>query len=215
MKRLKSILFIICAIMILAPSGIQAQDGGDMPGMVIKTNPLAALGGPFWVTIVPLTGEYKVLFEKRTNEKQSVMVGASFLGPSLILNLDEITSEGEDISGINTAGFRAQIWYKFYLGNTSAPEGFYLGPHVSYAAASLVNKDNTSDKLKMSKLNINAVIGYQLIAGNGFALDIYTGLGGRNIGFTAEGDSEEVLDFEMDNKFSASVTFGINFGYAF
>lgn len=215
MKKLKSILLIICVSLILAPAGIQAQDTGDSPAMVLKTNPLAALGGPFWVTIVPLTGEYKVLYEIRTTQKQSVMFGASFLGPSLILNLDEITADEGDISGINTSGFRGQIWYKFYIGNTTAPEGFYLAPHVSYAAASLVNKDNTSDKLKMTKLSIDAVIGYQLIAGNGFALDIYTGLGGKNMSYTAEGDSGETFDFDMEDKFKASVTFGLNFGYAF
>jgi len=184
--------------------------------MVVKTNPLAALGGPFWVVIVPLTGEYKALFEIKTLPKQSLTVGASFLGPSLILNLDEITSEGEDISGINTAGFRAQLWYKFYIGrNKEAPEGFYLGPHVSYASANITSKDVDSDKLGMAKLNFNAVIGYQLITNGGFALDIFTGLGMKNLAYSAEGESGEILDFEMDDKFSPSVVLGLNFGFAF
>ena len=214
MKTLKGLLIIICSVMLLAPSA-QAQDNGYMPSMVVKTNPLAALGGPFWVTIIPITGEYKVLFEMRTLPKQSVTLGASFLGPSLLINLDEITSEGTDISGINTSGFRGQLFYKFYIGrNTEAPEGFYLGPHFSYAMATIVNKDNEADKLGGTKLNINGVFGYQIITDGGFALDIFTGLGLRKLGFTAEGDSGDIFDF-VEDKMSPGVVFGINFGFAF
>ncbi|MDX2413835.1 MAG: hypothetical protein QNK33_01470 [Bacteroidales bacterium] len=215
MKKLFGLLIIISAFMLLAPTA-QAQESDYAPTMVIKTNPLAALGGPFWVVIIPLTGEYKALFEIKTLAKQSVTIGASFLGPSLLLNMDEITTEGEDISGINTAGFRAQLWYKFYIGrDKEAPEGFYLGPHISYATANLTSKDVTSDKLSMVKLNVNAVIGYQLITSGGFAFDVFTGLGLKNLGFTAEGDSGDILDFEMDDKFTPSVVLGINFGFAF
>ncbi len=117
MKKLKGLLIIVCAVLLLAPgTQLQAQDSDYTPTMVLKTNPMAALGGPFWVLIIPLTGEYKALFEIKTLPKQSVTIGASFLGPSLLLNMDDITSEGESLSGINTAGFRAQLWDKFYIG---------------------------------------------------------------------------------------------------
>jgi len=215
MKGLRNILLMII-IVLLGASSTMAQEGNTAQRFVIKTNPLAALGGPFWVTIIPVTGEYKLLFEAKTLPKQSVTLGASYLGPSLLLNLDELTSEGEDVSGINTAGFRGQLFYKFFLSrDTEAPEGLYVGPHFSYASATITSKDNSDDKVDMMKMNINGIIGYQLISSGGFALDIFTGLGVKSRKWTFSGDSEEIFDVSINNKASASVAFGFSFGYAF
>jgi len=200
----------------LGVSSTMAQTGDNSHRFVIKTNPLAALGGPFWVTIVPVTGEYKVLFEARTMPKQSITLGASYLGPSLLLNLDELTNEGEEVSGVKTSGFRGQLMYKFFLSrDTEAPEGLYVGPHFSYASASIASKDNTSNKINMMKMNFNGIIGYQLITSGGFALDVFTGLGVKSSKWTPEGDSEEIFDVPFQNKAAASVAFGFSFGYAF
>ncbi len=215
MKGFRKVLLMIIIVM-LGVSSTMAQGENNSHRFVIKTNPLAALGGPFWVTIIPITGEYKVLFEARTLPKQSITLGASYLGPSLLLNLDELTNEGEDVSGINTSGFRGQLMYKFFLSRDSeAPEGLYVGPHFSYAAASISSKDNTSDKIDMMKMNFNGVIGYQMITNGGFALDIFTGLGLKSRKWTASGDSEEIFDVPFQNKATASVAFGFSFGYAF
>lgn len=215
MKGIRNILLMLI-IVLLSVSSTVAQDGNSSQNFVIKTNPLAALGGPFWIVIVPLTGEYKVLFEIKTLPKQSVTLGASYLGPSLLLNLDELTNEGEDVSGINTAGFRGQLMYKFFLSrDTDAPEGLYVGPHFSYASASITSKDNTSDKINMMKMNVNGLIGYQLITNGGFALDVFTGLGVKSRKWTYDGSSEDIFDLDIENKASASVAFGFSFGYAF
>jgi hypothetical protein len=215
MKGIRNVLLMII-IVLLASSGTMAQQGDTPQRFVIKTNPLAALGGPFWLAFVPITGEYKVLFEAKTLPKQSVTLGASYIGPSLLLNLDEYTNEGEDVSGINTAGFRGQLMYKFFLSrDIEAPEGFYVGPHFSYASASITSKDNTSDKVEMMKMNINGIIGYQLITNGGFALDIFTGFGVKSRKWSYSGESEDIFDFNIENKASASVAFGFSFGYAF
>ena len=207
---------MIIIIVMLGASSTMAQEGNTSQRFVIKTNPLAALGGPFWVTIIPVTGEYKLLFEAKTLPKQSVTLGASYLGPSLLLNLDELTNEGEDVSGINTAGFRGQLFYKFFLSrDTEAPEGLYVGPHFSYASATITSKDNSDDKVDMMKMNINGIIGYQLISSGGFALDIFTGLGVKSRKWTFSGESEDIFDVSINNKASASVAFGLSFGYAF
>ncbi|MDZ7740027.1 MAG: hypothetical protein U5K32_13375 [Bacteroidales bacterium] len=215
MKGLRKILLMIIIVM-LGVSSTMAQTEDDSYRFVIKTNPLAALGGPFWVTIVPVTGEYKVLFEARTMPKQSITLGTSYIGPSLLLNLDELTNEGEEVSGLKTSGFRAQLMYKLFLSrDTEAPKGLYVGPHFSYASASIASKDNTANKVNMIKMNINGVIGYQLISSGGFALDIFTGLGVKSNKWTPEGNSEEVFDVPFQDRTSASVAFGFSFGYAF
>ncbi len=106
------------------------------------------------------------------------MIGASYLGPSLLLNLDQITSDSASIEGINTAGFKFQAMYKFYLSrDIEAPEGFYIGPHISYAHASIVSNANEMDKVQAVKMNQWGSLHITLISSGGFALDLYADLG--------------------------------------
>ena len=174
----------------------------------VKTNPLAALWGP-----IPLTGEYKIWFETTTFGKQSLQLGASYLGPSLLINVVEIT---DTVAPISINGFRAQFMYKFFLtSGGNGPEGFYLAPNVSYASAKLKNKENTNDTIKGTKLNLNGLIGYQLITSGGFALDIYTGFGYKMRDYTFNLDNSELDIPELRETDKMTVLFGIAFGYAF
>ncbi|UCG26774.1 MAG: hypothetical protein JSV24_07270 [Bacteroidales bacterium] len=80
--------------------------------------------------------------------KQSFQIGVYYLGPSVLVNLDELSGEGEEIDDVKISGFRTQGMYKFFLTKgTEAPEGFYVGPYISYASAKVENKDNTSDNV--------------------------------------------------------------------
>ncbi len=215
MKNFRNVVLALIVFLLTASPAL-SQDEVSSPRFSVKTNPLAALGGPFWIVVLPVTGEYKVLFEAKTMQKQSVTLGTSYIGPSLLLNLDELTSEGEDISGIKTSGFRIQGMYKFYLTSESQSlEGLYVGPHFSYASASIASKDDTADKIDMMKMNLNGVIGYQLVSSGGFALDIYTGIGVKSRKWTFSGQSDQIFDIDIENKASASVAFGLSFGYAF
>lgn len=216
MKKAACFLIINLAIFLLAPS-VSAQGTGVEKDykFTIKTNPLAALGGPFWFAVVPLTGEYKVYFEAAVSKKSSIQIGAGYLGPSLLLNLDDLTSDnGEAVNGIRTSGFRVQGMYRFFISrDLSAPEGFYVGPHVSYATAEIKNKGDESKYVKGTKLNINGVFGYQLITSGGFTLDIYTGMG-----FVSRKYEFAGTDWDQDtfkDKASVGVPFGFSFGYAF
>lgn len=214
MKTIGKFIAIFLLVALVTPRSF-AQDEKDFR-FTVKTNPMAALGGPMWFIIVPITGEYRVLFEAKTMEKQSVQIGASYLGPSLLINLDKISaSDSSEISGINTSGFRGQLMYKFFLSrDLSAPEGFYVGPHLSYATATIANKDNKDDQVKATKININGVLGYQLITAGGFTLDIYTGLGFR----IKKWEYPSAIDTDFDfgtSKNTPMVAFGLNFGYAF
>jgi hypothetical protein len=192
----------------------KAQDNNNFR-YNIKTNPLAALGGPIWILIVPITGEYKILFEAKTFEKQSVEIGLGYLGSSILLNLNEITSNDSSINDINVSGFRAQAAYKFFITKESAPEGFYIGPHISYASAKLKSKENPQDNIEFLKLNLNVLIGYQLITSGGFTLNIYTGLGFKYRDYSVASGSEDIFDFTYGNNSSPNVPFGFTFGYSF
>ena len=208
---MKRIAAIALSLVFVFGQSLKAQDKEYR--FTLKTNPLAAMGGPIWVLFVPVTGEYKVMFEARTTKHQSVETGLSYLGPSMFLNLDEL-SERDTISGVKTQGFRAQVMYKFFLTRDQlAPEGFYVGPHISYAKARIANKDNPDDEFTAAKLNFNVLFGYQLITNGGFTLNVYTGLGFKLRDYEY-GDLSS-FDFDYGNKASPNVAFGFTFGYAF
>jgi hypothetical protein len=190
---------------------VSAQEKSDFR-FTIKTNPLSALGGPLYVTIIPITGEYKLLFESRTAKNQSIEAGIGYLGPSLLLNLDEL-SNNDSVSGVKTSGFRVQLAYKFFLTKDPAPEGFYVGPHFSYAKARIKDKDNPEDSFSATKLNIDIIFGYQLITSGGFAMNVYTGLGFKIRDYSFNEESN--FNFDYGNNKVPNVAFGFTFGYAF
>jgi hypothetical protein len=218
MKTLRFMLISGIAFLLMTNS-VSAQNTKEDKDFrfTIKTNPLSALGGPFWIVIIPVTGEYKVLFEAKVSNKSSIQVGAGYLGPSVILNLDDITNneneEGE-VTGIKTSGFRVQGMYKIFLSrDLSAPEGFYIGPHASFATAELKNKADATEKVKATKLNLNGVFGYQLITSGGFTLDIFTGIGFVSRQWEVSGTEWDEDSFK--DRASINVPFGFTFGYAF
>jgi hypothetical protein len=206
-------LFFLLTVLLLVPLFVaQSQEARDYR-FNFKTNPLAALGGPIYVTIVPVTGEYKLLFEARTAEHQSIEAGLSYLGPSLLLNMDEL-SEGDSLEGVRTSGFRVQVAYKFFLTrDTKAPEGFYVGPHFSYARATVEARDREGDSFIASKTNLNLIFGYQLISNGGFVLNIYAGLGVKIRDYQFRDDT--IFDFDPGNDVVPNVALGFTFGFAF
>jgi hypothetical protein len=217
MKKATCLLIISLAFLFLAsPVSAQSTGGEKDFRFTIKTNPLSALGGPFWLVVVPLTGEYKALFEAKVSEKSSLQIGAGYIGPSVLLNLDDLSSDGGEITGIKTSGFRVQGMFKFFISrDLSAPEGFYMGPHVSYATAQLKNKANSVESMKGTKFNVNAVFGYQLITSGGFALDIFTGMGFVSRKWEITGTDWNTDQNGLKDRASVNVPFGFSFGYAF
>jgi hypothetical protein len=217
MKKATCLLIISLAFLFLAsPVSAQSTGGEKDFRFTIKTNPLSALGGPFWLVVVPLTGEYKALFEAKVSEKSSLQIGAGYIGPSVLLNLDDLSSDGGEITGIKTSGFRVQGMFKFFISrDLSAPEGFYMGLHVSYATAQLKNKANSVESMKGTKFNVNAVFGYQLITSGGFALDIFTGMGFVSRKWEITGTDWNTDQNGLKDRASVNVPFGFSFGYAF
>lgn len=217
MKTFKHLIIMGLLLVLTGTTGI-AQSGTTAQKdykFTVKVNPLAALGGPFWVIVVPVTGEYKALFEAKVSPKMSAQIGVSYIGPSVLLNLDKLSTDGSDVSGIKTGGFRVSGMLKYFLSrDLQAPKGFYLGPQVSYAQAMIKNKDVTTDQVHAKKFAFNACIGYQLVTSGGFCLDIFTGLGYVNRTWTYDGNSQDDFDLGAD-KSGVSIPFGLSFGYAF
>lgn len=217
MKKIKYLTILTLLISFISVPVFSQQASGEKDfKFTVKTNPLSALGGPFWVIVVPLTGEYKALFETAVSEKSSVQLGVGFIGPSVLVNLDDLTSDEEttEIEGLKTSGFRFQGWYRYFLSrDLSAPEGFYVGPHVSYASANIKNKGDETQSIGATKFNINGVFGYQLITSGGFTLDIFTGMGFVSRKWEITGTDWDTDSFK--DRASVNIPFGFSFGYAF
>ena len=217
MKTLKYLLITGLILFFTTSSGL-AQGGTSTSKdykYTVKINPMAALGGPFWVIVVPVTGEYKALFEAKVAQKMSLQLGVSYIGPSVLLNLDKLSTDTASITGIHTSGFRVSGMVKYFLSrDLPAPKGFYLAPQISYARATIADKLEASNKVNAQKLNINACIGYQLITEGGLCLDIFTGMGYVSRKWDYQGDTSGELDLGT-NKSGVSIPLGISFGYAF
>jgi hypothetical protein len=216
MKKARYLLIIGLVFLFAGPSSF-AQEATAKKDyrFTVKTNPLSALGGPFWVIVVPVTGEYKALFEYALTEKMSFQLGASYIGPSVLLNLDKLVTDTADITGIKTSGFKISGMLKYFLSrDLAAPQGFYLAPHFSYASAKIASKEISSNKVGAVKINLNACIGYQMITSGGFTLDVFTGMGYVSRKWDYQGTSSGELDLGQ-NKSGVSIPFGISFGYAF
>jgi hypothetical protein len=216
MKKAMYILIAGFAFLFIASPGFSQEPAKTKDfKFTIKTNPLSALGGPFWVIVVPISGEYKILFETAVSKKVSLQVGASYIGPSVLINLNKIKFDTAHVSGISTNGFKFSGMLKFFLSrDLSAPKGFYVGPHISFASAKIASKDNSANYVNAQKLNINATIGYQLITTGGFTLDIFTGMGYVSRKWTFHGDSKGEFDLG-GNRSGINVPLGLSFGYAF
>lgn len=214
MKKTIVLLIVGLALILMAPSGYSQDASAKDYRFTIKTNPLSALGGPIYVIVVPITSEYKLNFEARTFEKQSVQVSGAFLGSSPLISA--IGSLDTDTS-IISRGLRVQLWYKFFLTDEKAPNGFYVGPHFSYASAKVMNSEIRDKYVAATKLQAHVALGYQLITKGGFALDIFTGIGIKNktYDFSNQGTDDFWEDFKFNNKFTVSIPFGFSFGYAF
>jgi hypothetical protein len=141
------------------------------PNFIIKSSPFPIL----WGTI-PLTSEYRWIYEFTTTAKQSSQIGISYLGKNLI---SALVDTANTLDKLKVRGLRFQGWYKFYYGRDKlAPRGAYFAPHVSWAFAHLApEKYMKLDRyLLVRHLNIDLQLGYQFFI-NHFAVDVFMSYG--------------------------------------
>jgi len=219
MKKLTFLLVIGLVIMVSGNRTFAQDLSLDKDyRFTVKTNPLSVMGGPLYALwVIPLTNEYKVSFEAQTMSKQSVQIGLGYLGTSPLIKTIQNMAETDNDTTVTSGGFHGQLWYKFFLTGDDAPAGFYIGPHFSYAWAKMTSSADDSQYGTASKMNINVLLGYQVITKGGFALDIYTGFGVKNKAYDTPGGEMETWldDLNLTNKFTVGIPLGLTFGYAF
>lgn len=191
---------------------------------VYKTNPFSILWGP-----IPFTAEYKLIRETAFAPNQSIVAGISFLGKSPLLSLAE---QAQQNNGTNTSapnqklkirGWRFQMAYRYYLTKRKAPRGFWCGPQLSWASATISSASLSPLNIYIqgTHFNINALAGYQAIIRDKVAFDFFFGLGyKKNTWIEHYSPTRTRIIHEFDDispiyKYPIKITLGINFGVAF
>ena len=152
---------------------------------IVKTNPLV----PIWGAI-PLTSEWRLLYEMPFSHNQSFQIGASYLGKSPILNLAEDSMMGGSGVEFVVKGFRLQGGYRFYFTSfrnykqepfNYIPLGFYVSPHISYSTATFTTRAASVRNVYIqgTHYNINFLLGYQYysLMFDNLVVDLFMGFG--------------------------------------
>ena len=141
---MKRFLIVLCLSMAFTFQGF-AQDGENYPN-VIKVNPI---GLAF--------GNINMSYQRALAKSHALQIGANYWYKIF----------GTTVSGIGVRG-----GYQFFLtGRTkTAPEGFYIGPQVSYN--SMTEKETD---ISVSAFGVGAMLGYQWIWNSGLSLDLGIG----------------------------------------
>lgn len=187
---------------------------------IIKTNLLPILMGS-----LPLTSEYRLLGEFMVATNQSISISGSYLGKNIFYKLL--------IDSINTGlptyikGYRFQLAYKYYLTHKKfMPRGFYLSPHCSYSSAdySIAPLNNSPDYIRITNFNANLLFGFQMLAKNTVAFDLFTGIGYKNYTYKEYltiNKNKSIITYnpsELDPFYGSHFNFiliGFNFGITF
>jgi hypothetical protein len=198
---------------------------------LLKTNLI-----PFLVGQMPFTGELRLTYERAIAKKQSVTIGASYDYPNFILaaagsggghgggrrgNGGGYAGRGGGITGVSIEGGRVTLGYRYYpLKNAVALKGLFVGPYLSYNAANIREKNNSSEYEVANYANASAITGYQLVFPKHWSFEIFGGIGYKD-NFSLHYDAAADRVFEQYRFFQNSamnhikLVVQMNFGYAF
>jgi len=188
---------------------------------VIKTSPV-----PFLVGQIPICGEIRITYERAINRHHSVLIGASYSYPGLLLAATfAMDTNGYKVSDYKINGVRGMLGYRCYplKKKKMAPAGFFFGPYVSYNMVQIMEK-GYDDYQRIHYFNATMTVGYQIIKKNGFSFEFFGGLGYRK-NFTTGYDAyyKRYTAAQQFNFIDAPIPFlnhvkfalQINMGYAF
>ena len=159
-----------------------------------------AQSNAFKVNIIsPVLRTASVFYERAINEQSSLQLGFYYTGAS--------------VDDTKFRGFGITPEYRFYLSETSAIEGFYVGPFVRYNNLDL-SEGSSGDEGTLSSFGGGLVIGKQWVFKERVTLDIFAGpqyVSGDVEVTSGEGGSFDTGQFDGFG-FRAGITLGIAFG---
>lgn len=187
---------------------------------VIKTGIFAPLWGA-----IPLTSEYRLVYEAPTSMRTSIQIGGSYLGKNFWiwpLIIDSLKQNNPIATQITTKGFRAQIAFKYYLFKDQiSPDGLYIAPFLSYSSVKFGSAYTNvyQSYLRAVYMNANLIMGYQFFYMNELAIDFYFGMGYRKNSWVIYelGQQNKILnenDFQLW-PWPVKIVLGINVGITY
>ena len=143
MKRFCFVLFLSLAITL---QGYAQDDVEENLPNVVKVNPI---GLAF--------GNINLGYQRALGTAHAVQISANYW---------------YKIFGTDVSGFGIRGGYQFFLTSRtkSAPEGFYIGPQISFNSLKETNTD-----VSVTAFGIGALIGYQWVWNSGLCLDLGIG----------------------------------------
>lgn len=223
--RMKKLLGIILLIfMVQSQAWAQFIDENIGQATIRTKRTVLKIDPSLWfMGQIPGTGEYRLALEFAIGMKNSIQIGASYISKSIPTMILEAMDDTFGMPDYTINGFRFQFSYKLYpFGKyKNAPEGFFVGPHLSYTQAFYHFAQTTSKYSDYSITYANAalLVGYQFIAGDKFVIEVFQGLGYRDNRLRNEYTGEEErLNFDPDvTPFPGSfkIYFGANVGFNF
>lgn len=143
---MKRSFFVLCLTLAIVFQSYAQDDVEENLPNVIKLNPISLAFGNF-----------NMSYQRALGKSHAIQIGANYW---------------YKILGVEVNGFGIRGAYQFFLtGRTKyAPEGFYIGPQVSYNTLDVTEEDN-----KVSAFGIGVMLGYQWVWKSGLCLDLGIG----------------------------------------
>jgi len=154
-----------------------AQNENEEPfPNVLKVNPISLA-----------FGNINLNYQRALNNNSAIQIGANYWYKIF----------GTDVSGIGLRG-----GYQFFLTSRTkiAPEGFYIGPQISFNTLTEKSTD-----VSVTMFGIGVMLGYQWVWNSGIALDL--GIG-PIYQFASESESDTSFEGFLPN---ATIALGYNF----
>lgn len=148
----------------------------------------------------PIVSTVSGFYENAFSENTSAQLGFFYTGAS--------------IGDTKFSGFGITPEIRFYLSETSAPQGFYAAPFIRYQNFDLT-EENTDSKATLSNFGGGLLIGKQWIFKERIALDAFIGPSyvSGSIEVESQGTNEDIFETGALNGFG--VRLGLSFGIAF
>ncbi|MFN7602354.1 MAG: DUF3575 domain-containing protein, partial [Bacteroidota bacterium] len=146
----------------------------------------------------PIVITFNFQYEKKLKEDASFQLGFFYTGYS--------------VSETTFSGFGITPEYRFYLSDTSAPEGVYIAPFVRYQNFSLT-ESISNGKGTLSGFGGGLILGKQWIFKEKIVLDIF--IGPNYSSGSLKVTSGNNVDFQTGVFDGFGIRTGLCFGYAF
>jgi hypothetical protein len=204
------VLSVLCGIALFAGTRSEAQESTRAPALETENGPQVKAGRTSAITIAPFSllggvigGEYETAVARNTSV---------FVGPQFAMGYGALS-----MFGISHVGAGAHGGLRWFITDDPAPEGFWIGPEFdagydSYSASASNGFDSATVSYSAFTFDARAVLGYTVIARNGFDASFGLGAGfGASTGRAVAGASS--AETGLFTYFSPSLR--INMGYAF